>query len=81
MARGTLATVETLAWEPAHEGNEGTLWGFDERRRLIAQIAFYDVVGGRGPGWVGYVRGERVSGRCQGPEVARAAVERALRVH
>jgi hypothetical protein len=61
---------ESLRWEPAHEGNVGTLWAFDHERRLVGQVAFYDVVAGRGPGWVGYRRGIRVTGRCTSAELA-----------
>jgi hypothetical protein len=46
-------------------------------RQLVGQVAFYDVVDGAGPGWVGYVHGNRVTGRCSGPEEARSGVEAA----
>jgi len=49
--------------------------------RLVGQVAHYEVVASRGPGWVGYVQGERVIGRCGTAEVAERAVEeRAPRV-
>jgi hypothetical protein len=45
--------------------------------QLVGQVAFYDVVDGTGPGWVGYVHGHRVTGRCIGPEEACVGVEAA----
>jgi hypothetical protein len=63
-----------LDWQPAHEGNPGTLWAYDEQRRLVGQVAFYDIVAGRGPGWVGYRSGHRVTGRCVSAEVAQRLV-------
>lgn len=67
-----------LTWHDAHDGSPAQT-GY-RGDRLVAQVAFYDVVAGRGPGWVGYVRGERVTGRCRTDAIARAAVERAVRV-
>jgi hypothetical protein len=61
---------EQLAWEPAHEGNPGTLWGYDRERRLVGQVAYFDVVAGDAPGWVGYRHGRRVTGRCRSAELA-----------
>jgi hypothetical protein len=46
-------------------------------RQLVGQVAFYDVVDGTGPGWVGYVHGHRVTGRCNGPQEACRGVEAA----
>ena len=46
---------------------------------MVAQVAYYDVVAGKGPGWVGYGFGERVTGRCTSDKVARRLVEE--RVH
>lgn len=65
-----------LHWHDAHDGSpvmtgyrpDGTLWG---------QVAFYDVVDGAGPGWVGYVHGRRVTGCCSSWPEAMAEVERA----
>jgi hypothetical protein len=69
-----------LTWTPAHDGNEGTVWAYDAQHRLVGQVAFYDVVAGRGPGWVGYVRGHRVTGRCVTAQLAQELVaERATR--
>lgn len=63
-----------LDWHDAHDGSPAQTGYLDGR--LVAQVAYYDVVGGAGPGWVGYLRGERVTGRCIGAPVARASVER-----
>lgn len=63
-----------ITWDSSHEGTTPALLGF-EGQCLVAQVARYDVVAGRGPGWVGYVRGERVTGRCISVEVAQRAVE------
>ncbi|MCU1356371.1 MAG: hypothetical protein JWM89_1789 [Acidimicrobiales bacterium] len=63
-------------WEPAPEGNEGTWWGYTCERHLVGQVAFYDLVAGVGPGWVGYRLGERVTGRCESAELAMRLVER-----
>jgi hypothetical protein len=49
-------------------------WG----RQLVGQVAFYDVVDGTGPGWVGYVHGNRVTGRCSSSQEACAGVEDAV---
>ena len=62
-----------LSWDPAHDGSPHML-GYDGQR-LVAQVAFYDVVAGRGPGWVGYVRGNRVTGRCLSSELAMHLVD------
>ena len=70
-----IRSMERLRWTPAHEGNEGTLWAYDQAGRLVAQVAHYDVVAGRGPGWVGYRRGIRVTGRCTNAATAQRAVE------
>ncbi len=67
--------MSQLRWAQAHEGNEGTLWAYDAAGCLIGQVAHYDVVAGRGPGWVGYRHGQRVTGRCTTPEVAQRCVE------
>lgn len=76
VAVGTVRGVE-LTWHDAHDGSPSQT-GF-RGVRLVAQVAFYDVVGGGGPGWVGYVNGERVTGRCADSATARASVERSLR--
>ena len=65
--------MAVIAWHDAHDGSPAQT-GYDGDR-LVAQVAFYDVVGGLGPGWVGYVHGERVTGRCADSATARAAVE------
>ncbi len=66
-----------LIWHDAHDGSPAQTGYVDGR--LVAQVAFYDVVGGSGPGWVGYVHGERVTGRCVDAAVARRAVEGRVR--
>lgn len=65
-----------LTWHDAHDGSPSQT-GFREGGFLVAQVAFYDVVGGGGPGWVGYLQGVRVTGRCADSAAARASVERA----
>jgi hypothetical protein len=47
-------------------------------RQLVGQVAFYDVVDGTGPGWVGYVNGNRVTGRCSRSQEACVGVEGAV---
>ncbi len=60
-------------WDDAHDGSPHQL--AYRRQHLVGQVAYYDVVNGGGPGWVGFLRGVRVTGRCLAPEVARRAVE------
>lgn len=62
-----------LTWHDAHDGSPAQLGYRGEF--LVAQVAFYDVVGGGGPGWVGYANRERVTGRCSDSETARRLVE------
>lgn len=62
-----------MIWHDAHDGSPAQ-FGYDGEF-LVAQVAFYDVVGGGGPGWVGYLHRERVTGRCRDSAAARAAVE------
>jgi hypothetical protein len=63
-----------LRWDRSHEGTTPALLGYDGQY-LVAQVARYDMVAGQGPGWVGYVRGIRVTGRCTTADVAQRAVE------
>lgn len=63
-----------LTWDRPHEGTTPALMGFDGAF-LVGQVAYYDIVAGRCPGWVGYVCGTRVTGRCTTAEVAQRAVE------
>lgn len=63
-----------LRWEQAHDGSPHA-YAY-EGDRLYGQIAHYDVVAGGAAGWVGFIRGGRVTGRCANPDIARAAVER-----
>jgi hypothetical protein len=62
-----------LRWVGSHDGSPNVL-GYDLTNRLIGQVAWYDIVAGRGPGWVGYVHGNRVTGRCQTVELAQILV-------
>jgi hypothetical protein len=62
-----------MEWLDAHDGSPAQTGYVDGR--LVAQVAYYDIVAGRGPGWVGYVRGERVTGRCTDSATARLVVE------
>jgi len=62
-----------LTWRDAHDGSPAQL-GFTADGLLVAQVAFYDTVGGGGPGWVGYAAGERVTGRCTDSATARRLV-------
>lgn len=65
-----------LRWDDAHDGSPAQLGYAGDR--LVAQVAFYDVVDGAGRGWVGYERGRRVTGRCPSSAAARAEVERVV---
>lgn len=66
-----------ITWQAAHDRSPVS-HGFDLEHRLVGQVAFYDVVAGGGPGWVGYVHGQRVTGRCVTAELAqRLVAERA----
>jgi hypothetical protein len=60
-------------WDGAHDGSPHLLGFVGDR--LAGQVARYDVVDGAGPGWVGFVRGERVTDRCGTDEEARRLVE------
>lgn len=62
-----------MRWRDAHDGSPAQT-GYDGET-LVAQVAYYDVVGGGGPGWVGYLHGERVTGRCPTDAGCRALVE------
>lgn len=63
-----------LRWDDAHDGAPSAT-AYDEDRYLVGQVAFYDVVNGKGPGWLGYVRGERATGRCSRSALAKRLVE------
>lgn len=65
-----------LRWDDAHDGSPWST-GYDGDR-LAAQVVRYDTVGGGAAGWVGYVLGERVTGRCTDMATAQGAVEREL---
>jgi len=66
-----------MRWSNSHDGspNRTAYRG----PYLFGQVARYDDVGGQGPGWVGYVHGYPVTGRCSSVEEAQAAVEAAAR--
>jgi hypothetical protein len=63
-----------MRWEQAHDGSPHRL-GY-RGDRLVGQVAFYDTVNGGASGWVGYVHGARVTGRCTTPTLASELVER-----
>ena len=62
-----------LDWSGAHDGSP-VHHGYDGAY-LVAQVAFYDHVAGGAPGWVGYVIGHRITGRCQTAELAMRLVD------
>jgi hypothetical protein len=56
-------------------GIDGGCIGFDARQRFFAQIVWYDAPE---PGWVAFVRHERLDGRWEAAEGAVAATEAVL---
>jgi hypothetical protein len=65
----------TLRWHQAHDGSPA-FTAMDNGQYLVGQVARYDSVDGNGPGWLGFVRGHRVTERaCATAEHAQRAVE------
>jgi hypothetical protein len=70
LVRGVTASGDdgpVITWTPY--GIDGGCIGFDRGRRLVAQVVWYDAPE---PGWVAFVRHQRLNGRW---EVAKDAVD------
>lgn len=73
-----MATLE-LRWEGSHDGTPRR-FGYDGDF-LVGAAAYYDVVGGGDPGWVGFVNWERVTGRCTSDLLAMQLVDERAAAH
>jgi len=68
-----------MRWSTSHDGSPNMTAYHGPY--LYGQVARYDDVGGQGPGWVGYVHGQRVTGRCQSALDAQRIVESTAATH
>lgn len=66
-----------IKWREAHDGSPAA-YGYTLDDRLVAQVAYYDTVAAGPAGWVGYARGERVTGRCTSMAFAQQLVEQRI---
>lgn len=68
-----------ITWKHTQEGASDRWLGFAPDHSLVAQLVHYDMCGAsKQSGWIGYVHGVQVTGRCVAPELAQRLVTERL---